>query len=280
MFFTGQVLPPVCSRGRDLLPRHPEHIDAFAAYLQNYSKSRPVERLVWSMLGSGVLYDYVEAELWMIAARMGSAQTLAGLLQRAQRQARRRPLSFSMRPALLTFFVSCRNVGVYTNGMTIKRLRAQTPYIQSLIVPHFVSGDFKTGGIASELVKAALPGMVLAGQMVDRSITVEELGVQVAELEPEVRNVFHGLGLIEGPKQPRFDQVGDVLRIRYGIPYWKGWRDSFPPAIISTRCRSCLRPRTSSCLIARAGCPHKTPSTMRCSGRFRPIFRARGCLVR
>ncbi len=224
VLYRAGASPSVLQRTIDLLPRHPEHIDAFAAYLQNYSKSRPVERLVWSMLGSGVLYDYVEAELWMIAARMGSAQTLAGLLQRAQLQARRRPLSFSMRRALLTFFVSCRNVGVYTNGMTIKRLRAQTPYIQSLIVPHFVSGDFKAGGIASELVKAALPGMVLAGQMVDRSITVEELGVQVAELEPEVRNVFHGLGLIEGPKQPRFDQVGDVLRIRYGIPYWKGWR--------------------------------------------------------
>jgi hypothetical protein len=43
-----------------------------------------------------------------------------------------------------------------------------------------------------------------------------------------VRNVFHGLGLVVGQKQTtRFDQIGDLLRNRYGVIYWRGWKALF-----------------------------------------------------
>lgn len=44
----------------DLLPRYPEHIDAFMAYLSNYSHSTFIMDRVRGMLKEGVLYDYVE----------------------------------------------------------------------------------------------------------------------------------------------------------------------------------------------------------------------------
>ena len=224
VLYRAQPSAKILASTLQLLPRHPEHIDAFAAYLQNYSKSRPIERLVWGMLNAGVRHDYVEAELWMIAARIGAPAALSALLPKAQAQARRRPLPFSMRYGLLIFFMSCRNAGIYAETTTMRRLRAQTPYIQSLLVPHFTDGDFTPGGIAAELVPVALPGMVLAGQMVERDVTVACLGVRVSLLEPEVRNVFQGLGLIAGRRQTRLDQIGALLRSRYSIIYWRGWR--------------------------------------------------------
>jgi hypothetical protein len=210
----------------DLLPRYPEHIDAFVAYLQNYSRSRLIVRLIWGMLNSEILYDYVEAELWMIASRIGTAQELRELVSRAQAQAKRRPFSFSMRRGLLTFFMSCRNAGVYSETRAIQRLRGQSPYIQSLVLHQLIDVDFKRNGVAAQLIQnsAPNPGMVLAGQLVQRNVLVSELGVQADGLAPEVRNVFQGLGLIEGQKKPKFDQIGDLLRNCYGVAYWRGWK--------------------------------------------------------
>jgi len=58
-----------------MLPYHPEHIDAFAAFLQNYEKSGRIMRHIRAMLEEGVLYDYVQGEIWLIAARIGRAET-------------------------------------------------------------------------------------------------------------------------------------------------------------------------------------------------------------
>jgi len=178
------------------------------------------------MLNSEVLYDYVEAELWMIAARIGAAQELQELLPRARSAAGRRPFSFSMRRGLLSYFLSCRNAGVYSGTRAIQRLRSQSAYIQSLVLHQLVDVDFRPHGLAAQLIQGPVPGpgMVLAGQLVQRNLSLNTLGVQADALAPEVRNVFEGLGLLQGQKKTRFDQVGDLLRNSYGVNYWRGWK--------------------------------------------------------
>ncbi len=57
-----------------LLPRHPEHIDAFAAFFHNYAKSSRIMRHITALLQGGVLYDYVQGELWLIVARIGQRE--------------------------------------------------------------------------------------------------------------------------------------------------------------------------------------------------------------
>ncbi len=209
-----------------LLPRHPEHIDAFAAYLQNYSKSPLIMRHIKTMLQAEVLYDYVHAELWLIAARLGTPADLVELLPFARAQSRRRHLPFSMRRGLLTFILRSRSAGVYAESRALQRLRAETPYIQSLVMPYLGVMDFRPKGIIVDLIQseAPAPGMVLAAELVRRALSVKGLGVQVDILTPEVRNVFQGLGLIGGHKKTRFDQIGELLRNRYGIAYWRGWK--------------------------------------------------------
>ena len=59
----------ILNKALKLLPTYPEHIDAFAAFFENYSKSRLIVRHVTSMLKKGVLHDYVHGELWLIASR-------------------------------------------------------------------------------------------------------------------------------------------------------------------------------------------------------------------
>ena len=68
------------------MPRHPEHIDAFAAFLQNYALSARIMRHITATLQDGVLYDYVQGELWLIAARIGRTSELVKLLDTAKVQ--------------------------------------------------------------------------------------------------------------------------------------------------------------------------------------------------
>jgi hypothetical protein len=75
-----------------LLPRHPDHIDAFAAFLQNYASSARIMRHLTVMLKAGVLYDYVHGELWLIAARIGRPSELTTLLRAARAQGERKHL--------------------------------------------------------------------------------------------------------------------------------------------------------------------------------------------
>ncbi len=179
-----------------LLPEHPEHIDAFAAFFQNYSKSRLIVRHVIEMLTKGVLHDYVQAELWLIASRQSRPRELQVLLPVAIAQAKRGKLSFSMQRALCVFFLSCRKAGLYSSFHTLKRVRSKSPYIQSLLVPYLMDEDYIKGGIAAELCQRPLPapGMTLAEEIVDRGLSPKQMGIATYRLSAEVKNVFPGPG--------------------------------------------------------------------------------------
>jgi hypothetical protein len=157
-----------------LMPRHPEHIDAFAAFLQNYAWSARIMRHVTAMLQDGVLYDYVQGELWLIAARMGRPLELFKLLHPAKAQSARKPLPFSMRRGLVAYFVGGRNAGVYDKFRALKRRRAQTPFIQSLLVSYLADDDFEPNGVVVEMIHDPVPatGMVLASHLVQRGLSV------------------------------------------------------------------------------------------------------------
>ncbi len=212
-----------------MLPHHPEHIDAFSAFFQNYAKSPAIMRSIKAQLQAGVLYDYVQGELWLIASTIGSVHDLQKLLPIARVQARRQHLPLAMQRGLTAYLLSCRKAGLYAESRALNSLRSRTPYIQSLLIPYLTDEDFERDGIATEMLHSTspAPGMVLASEMVERGLSVRDLGVRASQLAPEVKNVFQGLGLIEGGRHVRFDQIGDLLRHSYGVTYSRRWKNLF-----------------------------------------------------
>jgi len=209
-----------------LLPSHPEHIDAFAAYLQNHSKSRPIMNKIRALLTAGVPYDYVEGELWLLAAHLGTQNDLTALLRIARGRVRFGRLSFPMQRALLAFFLTCRNAGLVPAVRVLNRLRSSTAYVQSLLIPYLADEDFVPGGVVVDLIEQQSPaaGMVLVEELVNRDISTRQLRLRLSRTPNETKNVFRGLGLIGGARNTRFDQIGDVIRMRFGLRYWRGWK--------------------------------------------------------
>jgi len=182
-----------------------------------------------------------------------------------------------MQRGLTAFLLCCRKADVYPEFRALNSLRAKSPYIQSLLVPYLTDDDYAPGGVATEMLHSAspAPGMVLVSEMVERGLSVRAMGLRAGRLAPEVKNVFQGLGLIEGGRRVRCDQVATCCGTRIACPNRDGGRASWEPTT-SMLC-NCYYPRTiSSNPIARAGWRRRTLSMMLCSG----LFRRRSTLAR
>jgi hypothetical protein len=94
------------------------------------------------------------------------------------------------------------------------------------MVPYLTDEDYIKGGIAAELCQrpSPAPGMTLAAEIVDKGLSLKQMGVATYRPSAEVKNVFQGLGLISGVSKPHFDQIGDILRASYKLRPWRGWK--------------------------------------------------------
>jgi hypothetical protein len=114
-----------------LLPRHPEHIDAFAAYLSNHDKSRRIERVICDLLKRRRMpYDYVRGELWHIAARIGTPATLRSLLPLARQELRGAEACIGLQWGVLTFVVTCSEQGLVAFP---RQFRGASPVVKALL---------------------------------------------------------------------------------------------------------------------------------------------------
>ncbi len=213
----------------DLLPRHPEHIDAFVAYLSKYSHSNFILTKVISLLREGGPYDYVQGELWQIATAIGKRSDLRQMLRPAKRLCKQKDRSIALDRGLLPFLVVSSRLELYPRSAMARRVRAADPYLQSLVVPYLGDVDFRRDGLIGAMLRSGESdaGLVISGELVGRHVSLKSAGVQASQLAPQVRNAFEGLGIITQPAVDRFDQIGDILRNRYEVPYWRKWRDLF-----------------------------------------------------
>jgi hypothetical protein len=133
-------------RSLDLLPRHPEHIDAFMAYLSNYSHSNFIMDRVRRILREGVLYDYVEGELWKLAASIGKPSDLRRLMGLFKKQSKKKGRSMPLEWGLLTFAAASARADIYSRSSMTKRVSASDPYLQSLVIPFLDQREFRRQG--------------------------------------------------------------------------------------------------------------------------------------
>jgi Reverse transcriptase (RNA-dependent DNA polymerase) len=218
-------------RSLDLLPRHPEHIDAFMAYLSNYSHSSFIMERVRGILREGVLYEYVEGELWKLAASIGTPHDLKRLMGLFRKRLTKKRRSMPLDWGLLAFAAASVRADVYSRSSMTMRVSASDPYLQSLVVPFFDGREFRPQGLIGTLLRhsSAEPGLVIATSLVGKGLTHRTFGVRPGQLAPQVRNAFRGIGLLPPGPTEKFDQIGDVLRERFKISYWRKWRILFGP---------------------------------------------------
>ena len=197
-----------------LLPRHPEHIDAFAAYFANFGKKPAIAKAALGYLAADVPYSYVRGELWHIAARLAGQDDLREALPMALKDAKNRRRCIALSWGVMHFLIRCEKDGHTRNR---RRLAKEHPISRSLLAPIVSGQEFSVKGCATALLKGSLMEQLAgARELQKRNVTLNALGLRQRDLPGPCRTALLSLGVIRRRHKTGKDYIGEVLTRLYG----------------------------------------------------------------
>jgi retron-type reverse transcriptase len=205
-----------------LLPRHPEHIDAFMAYLGNYTKSHRITKAAIKYLQSEVPYTYLRGELYHLLARIGTLADLQQALPLARNDACRRNDCAALSWGVMHFLIRCEKEGLSAIG---RRLNAEIPFSRALLAPVLPDKVFSRALIIEQMLKGTVEEQLTAArEMQKRKITLKNLGLNQRQIGHQACRSLRALGVIRRRLRQDIDWISDRLVKRYDIyarPVWR-----------------------------------------------------------
>jgi hypothetical protein len=210
-----------------LIPHHPEHADAFFAYLGRCEYRKPIERLCQRLVENNP-YPYVRGEAWHVLARYRqehrslTANSPQVLTTRALDLAKQKTQeNYTERWGALHFLCISEMV---TKAAYSRFLRPQAPLLQSLLASVLPNAAFAKRGVVEAYLRqmAPEPGLSVCSALHERGLTPVNFGLQIENLQPQVANTLRELGLVSAPSS-KVDPIAEILRTRYGTPRGKSW---------------------------------------------------------
>lgn len=214
----SKILNIVCR----LLPRHPEHIDAFINYFANYGKSAKIAKSAIYYLRSGLPYSYVRGELWHLIARIGRVDELIEGLPLAREDAKNRSYCVVLSWGVMHFFMTCEKNGLARIG---KRLRTEHPISRSLLAPIYRDKEFRKDGHIVHLLKGTLMEQLAgAREMQRRNIKLSAIDLRQRDLKPTCKQALLCLGVVRRRHgMSNEDWIAEQLVIMYGCNGLQIW---------------------------------------------------------
>lgn len=218
-----------------LLPRHPEHIDAFAAYFGNFTKRKSIASAALKWLASDLPYSYVRGELWHIAARLASATQLSDGLQLARLDARDRRSCVALSWGVMHYLIRCEQEGLCRIG---QRLSSEHPISRSLLGPVLPAREFKSGRAVTQMLRGTIMEQLSAiRELQKRGRSLSSIGMRQRSVSQVSRNTLLALGVIRRRRagSPR-DWIAESLTSLYRCQDRKVWH-----ALLSTEYEHALQ---------------------------------------
>ncbi len=210
-----------------LIPRHPEHADAFFAYLGRFAYRKPIERLCLHLVLKNP-YPYVRGEAWHVLAKYSyesrsiTATHPCALTDHAVNIAKD-----SSQENFVERWGACHFLCVSEQLTSVHQsrwLKYQAPLLQSLLAPVLPDGAFAKGEVVETFLgrSAPEPGLAACSALHKRGLTPSTLGLLPRQLPSQVANTLRELGVISAPG-PRVDPIAEILESRYGVTRGKSW---------------------------------------------------------
>lgn len=205
-----------------MLPRHPEHIDAFVAYFSNFARHRSIARAALAYLQTELPYSYVRGELWHVIARLGADSDLSAAIPTAREDARARSECAALSWGVMHFLIRCQEAGLSRLG---RRLASEKPLSRALLAPILPEREFAAGGHARDLLRGTLEEQLAAArEMQQRSVTLGALGLRQRDLSAVCRDSLRALGVIRRRHGRMTDWIAEGLTDQYGCADVHVWR--------------------------------------------------------
>jgi hypothetical protein len=211
-----------------LISHHPEHADAFFAYLGRFGYRKPVERLCLDLVERNP-YPYVRGEAWHVLAK--HSRKPRSLTAANPRVLTDRAMKIARSPAQENFverWGACHFLCVLeevTSAHLSRWIKYQAPLLQSLLAPVLPDGAFAQGEVVETFLRRSTPepGLSVCSTLHDRGLAPSTFGVTIGQLPSQVANTLRELGVFSAPG-PRVDPIAEILESRYGVPRGKSWQ--------------------------------------------------------
>lgn len=227
VLYRAEPSQELLDHGLRLLPRQPEHIDAFVQYLRNYKKSRRIVEVCLQVLQT-TPYDYVLGETWHLLAKLMPSEQMRELIPKAIETAKNGRMSFVAKWGACHFLCTAEHRGLGHYAEFVKYQK--TALLQALLV--FVLPEQRFASDRELIVQLLRrsdfePGIALAAAFIHHGLTLLDFpDVKVDLLHTQARNVFRAVGIIDSESGP-IDPIGEILTRRYGTQKWTGWKRLF-----------------------------------------------------
>ncbi|MCC6207508.1 MAG: hypothetical protein IT488_05090 [Gammaproteobacteria bacterium] len=207
-----------------LFPRHPEHIDAFVAYLSNYSRRKSIVSAAFDYLESGVPYSYVRGELWHLIAGLARPDEMRRGLTMAREDGRNRSRCIALSWGVMHFLMKCEAEGLIRDR---RRLATEHSISRSLLAPIFTDREFSPGGHAATLLRGSLMEQLAgARELQKRNVTLTSLGLRQRDLATSCKTALASLGVIgRRHRVAERDWIAECLADLYGCNGRIIWRE-------------------------------------------------------
>jgi retron-type reverse transcriptase len=205
-----------------LMPRHPEHVDAFVQYLVRHRRSRRIVNACLELASSSP-YEYVCGEMWHIMAQMMQMSEMKKAARLAVACAKNRDIGLALEWGVLHFLCVAERKGIGKYGRCLQH--QDNALLQALLAPIIPDARYAKGNVVCQMLtrSAPEPGMALAEQLIRLRLRPSTFGIQTGEMPSQVRNTFRVLGLAS-QLAPRVDPMGEILHNRYQVQQWDGWK--------------------------------------------------------
>lgn len=210
-----------------LIPRHPEHADAFFAYLGQFNYRKPIEQLCLNLMEMSP-YPYIRGEAWQVLAKYSRepramvAADLRAVTTKAVKIAKHRPQeNFIEKWGVCHFLCVSEKL---TSARLSRFLKFQAPLLQSLLAPVLPHGAFDKGEAVEIFLRRTTPepGLSVCSALHERGLTPSSFGVEENQLPSQVANTLRELGVISS-SGIRVDPIAEILKRRYDTPRGKSW---------------------------------------------------------
>lgn len=228
VLYRARPQPRILSLVLRLLPHHPEHADAFFAYLAHYDFRMPIYRLCRNLVATNP-YPYVRGEAWHVLARYVAAPNrfpgndLAQLTTRAIEISKgRRSGCFVETWGACHFLAASEKAGV---ARLSRWLQYQGHLTQALLAPVLPDSALAPGELGQRYLERSSfePGLSICGRLHALGRTPGNLGVRTSKLQSQVQNTLRALGVLNLPASP-IDPLREIMAKRYSIRGNKSWR--------------------------------------------------------
>jgi hypothetical protein len=195
-----------------LLPRHPEHIDAFLAYL---ARVRPTKRLVAACVASlkAMPSQYVKGELLQFLSRVIKKPPSKAIRDIAVGLARDPNCGVSAKAGAIAFLCKCEGLG---SGNFSRWVFRQSNFVQALAIPYLPKARLSDPKAPEFRRTDALEtNLALLGRVVGDHLQTKPLIGNASALNRQMQHILRALGLTKGAPTPA-DPMGDLIANRYG----------------------------------------------------------------